>query len=49
MNNWNRLTPVTLTAKEPVAETVGNLLLTTTFLFQPSDNLGNRFFFVKAI
>ncbi|CIW23035.1 Uncharacterised protein [Streptococcus pneumoniae] len=49
MNNWNWFTPVTLTAKEPVAETVGNLLLTTAFFFQVSHNLGNSVFFVQSI
>ena len=49
MNDWDWFTPVTLTAKEPVTETVGHFFLTTAFFFQPSHNLGNSIFFVESV
>ena len=49
MNDWDWFTPVTLTAKKPVTETVGHFFLTKAFFFQPSYNLGNGVFFVKTV
>ena len=49
MNDWDWFTPVTLTAKEPVAETVSDFFLTKAFFFQPSYNFSNSFFFVKPV
>ncbi|MNZ54507.1 hypothetical protein D3C78_724080 [compost metagenome] len=49
MQNWNRLSPVALTAEQPITQTIGYFTFTYALLFQPSNHLRNRFFILKPI
>ncbi|MNC01555.1 hypothetical protein D3C75_489060 [compost metagenome] len=49
MQNWNGLSPVALTAKQPVTQTIGYFAFTYALFFQPSNHLRNRFFILESI